>query len=243
MDALSKTGRQPLPVEMNMGRNKSIMGLMRTGKLLSIVIFSIAIISCNKEYKDQEGKSLKTVKIGDQTWMAENLDVRHFRNGDSIPEAKSQEEWIRLGSEGKPAFLTDKVNSGNIKKYGNYYNWYAVNDPRGLAPEGWHVPTNEEWNQMTGYLGGEVAAALQMRITGYDDNGVPDSQSGFSGFPAGSCAGDGKFYGSGTNGYWWSSTEVNPAEAYILLLNYIHCNIYEMSYYKAGGLSVRCLRD
>lgn len=199
--------------------------------------------ACNRVDVDQEGNSLKVAKIGNQEWMSENLNVSHFRNGDIIPEVKSAEEWVRLGSEGKPAYRTDPDNPEYTKKYGRLYNWYAVNDPRGLAPEGWHVPTYEEWKKMVDYLGGEVATALFIRVTGYDENGGAISESGISGLPGGFCGGDGRFYGTGTNGYWWSATEVYPTTASIFQLNYLHCNLYNEDFYKAAGLSVKCVKD
>lgn len=220
----------------NMNISKVIAGL------IAICLLSV-LSACKRAEVDQEGNSLKVVKIGNQKWMAENLTVSHFRNGDSIPEARTQEEWIRFGSEGTPAFLTDKVSPENARKYGKLYNWYAVNDPRGLAPKGWHVPSHEEWSQLTSYFGGEVAAALSIRAMGFDEDGQITSESGFTGLPAGFCAGDGKFYGTGTNGYWWSSTEINPLMAYAYLLNYLHCNTYNLNYHKTAGLSVRCIKD
>jgi len=208
-----------------------------------LMVLIALILSCRGELKDQDGNILSTVKIGNQEWMAENLDVGHFRNGDTIPEVKTPEDWIRLGSEGKPAFRTDEDNPENNRKYGKLYNWYAVNDPRGLAPEGWHVASDEEWKQLTEYLGGEVATALYIRVTGYNEEGNVTSKSGFSGLPAGSCGGDGKFYGTGTNGYWWSATTFSPTTANVFQLNYLHCNTYMKDYYKAAGLSVRCIKD
>src|SRR5688500_3606271 len=91
--------------------------------------------------------SFKTIKIGSQVYMAENLNVSHFRNGDAIPEVKTNEEWMLAGKEKKPAwcYYDNKPENGSI--YGRLYNWHAINDPRGLAPEGWHVATDAEWRQ------------------------------------------------------------------------------------------------
>jgi uncharacterized protein (TIGR02145 family) len=209
-----------------------------------IAICLLSMLSaCRRGQVDQEGNSLKIAKIGKQEWMAENLNVSHFRNGDAIPEVKTAEEWIRLGSEGKPAFRTDPNNPEYTKKYGKLYNWYAVNDPRGLAPQNWHVPSYQEWKLMLDYLGGEVATALCIRVTGYDENGNAISEIGLSGLPGGFCGGDGKFYGTGTNGYWWSASEISPETASIFQLNYLHCNMYTEDYYKAAGLSVKCVKD
>jgi uncharacterized protein (TIGR02145 family) len=97
--------------------------------------------------------SIKSVKIGTQIWTSENLNISTFRNADPIPEARTDEEWKKAGEEGKPAWCYYDNDPKNGTKYGRLYNWYAVNDPRGLAPEGWHVPSEEEWKTLENYLG------------------------------------------------------------------------------------------
>jgi hypothetical protein len=92
----------------------------------------------------------ESVRIGDQLWMTRNLDVDRFRNGDLIPHVKSDEEWIKAGENGQPAWCYYDNDPKNGKKYGKLYNWFAVNDPRGLAPKSWHVPTDEEWTEYSG---------------------------------------------------------------------------------------------
>ena len=89
------------------------------------------------------------VKIGDQKWMSVNLNVSHFRNGDSIPEVRTPEDWEKAGKEQKPAWCYYDNNPENQSRLGKLYNWYAVNDPRGLAPEGWHVSSDADWNVLT----------------------------------------------------------------------------------------------
>src|SRR3989338_8108735 len=93
--------------------------------------------------------NLTEVQIGGQTWMAENLNVESFRNGDPIPEVKSAEEWEKVGKRKKPAWCYYDYTSANGTKYGKLYNWYAVNDPRGLAPDGWHIPDSLESGETT----------------------------------------------------------------------------------------------
>jgi uncharacterized protein (TIGR02145 family) len=95
----------------------------------------------------------KSVKIGTQTWMVENLNVSTFRNGDPIPEAKTNEEWEKAGKNKQPAWCYYENDPKNGAKYGKLYNWYAVSDPRGLAPVGWHVPTDAEWTLLSDFLG------------------------------------------------------------------------------------------
>jgi uncharacterized protein (TIGR02145 family) len=105
----------------------------------------------------------QTVTIGTQVWMTKNLNVATFRNGDPIPEAKTDEEWERAGAEGKPAWCYYNNDPKNGTKYGKLYNWYAVNDPRGLAPSGYHVPPDAEWTILTDYLGGEYDAGTKVK--------------------------------------------------------------------------------
>ena len=106
----------------------------------------------------------KSVTIGTQVWMKENLNVSTFRNGDPIPEAKTAEEWKAAGAAKQPAWCYYDNDPKNGAKYGKLYNWYAVNDPRGLAPVGWHVPTKEELSDLINYLGGEYVAGRKMKM-------------------------------------------------------------------------------
>lgn len=102
-----------------------------------------------------------SVKIGDQTWMTENLDLSSFRNGDLINEASTEKEWENAGQESRPAWCYADNSTANGKKYGKLYNWFAVNDPRGLAPNGWHIPGDAEWTKLTNYLGVKIEPVLK----------------------------------------------------------------------------------
>ena len=95
----------------------------------------------------------QTVTIGNQTWMTKNLDVSTFRNGDTIPEIQDVNEWHKAGEEGRPAWCYYDNDSTYGTTFGKLYNWYAVNDPRGLAPVGYHIPSDQEWTMLTDYLG------------------------------------------------------------------------------------------
>jgi uncharacterized protein (TIGR02145 family) len=119
----------------------------------------------NSAYKVSETVNLKTVKIGSQTWTNENLNVSTFRNGDVIPEAKTDEEWRAAFINKQPAWCYYENDVKNGNKYGKLYNWHAVNDPRGLAPDGFHIPTDEEWNLLFDYLGGFRVAGGKMKTS------------------------------------------------------------------------------
>ncbi|MFY7939168.1 MAG: fibrobacter succinogenes major paralogous domain-containing protein [Flavobacterium sp.] len=105
----------------------------------------------------------QTITIGTQVWMTKNLDVATFRNGDPIPQAKTNEEWIKAGENQQPAWCYYDNDPANGAKYGKLYNWYAVNDSRGLAPVGYHIPSDAEWTKLTDFLGGESVAGTKMK--------------------------------------------------------------------------------
>jgi uncharacterized protein (TIGR02145 family) len=189
----------------------------------------------------------QTVAIGTQVWSTKNLDVSTFRNGDPIPQAKTNEEWKKAGENQQPAWCYHDNNPNNSKKYGKLYNWYAVNDPRGLAPEGWYVPTNAEWTVLTKYLGGEFKAGIKLRYpSGWENlssNGVAEiNESRFSGLPAGQRYYDGAFDDVGVYGGWWSSTEDNTKNARAHGLSCYIAHMLGDGVSKGNGRSVRCLR-
>jgi uncharacterized protein (TIGR02145 family) len=184
------------------------------------------------------------VKIGSQVWTTENLNVSTFRNGDPIPEAKTDDEWELAEKNKQPAWCYYENDPKNAEKYGKLYNWYAVNDPRGLAPKGWHVPSVTEWTQLTNYLGGIDAAGEKMKsIIGWNVNGNGTNSSGFSGLPGGGRRGIGYFYNIGNYGIWWSSTENDADVAWGRYLSYYDGNVVRNLNSKGEGLSVRFLMD
>lgn len=125
-----------------------------------MVLAAIAISAATFGERKQPVHSFPETRIGNQIWMSANLDVVTFRNGDLIPEAKSNEEWVNAAKAKQPAWCYYNNDPANGKKYGRMYNWYAVSDPRGLAPAGWHMPTLEEWIQFEKSVEGNVAKIL-----------------------------------------------------------------------------------
>lgn len=222
---------------------------MKIIKTISGCLFTISFLllaSCGSSVKDTDGNKYSTVKIGNQEWMAENLNVSHFRNGDPIMEVKDNKDWETAGREEKPACCYFDNSTENGIKYGKIYNWYAVSDPRGLAPEGWHIPGGEEWAQLIEYLGGEKVAGDKMKSkSGWNNDCNGNNKSGFSGLPGGYRHYTGGFNRYDTSGgaYWWGS-----AEGFV----YITCS-YPLYHSKGGeersftskarGFSLRCLRD
>lgn len=218
-----------------------IMNILRPLVRCMLLLPFILIFSCGGGYRDQEGNSFKAVKIGNHIWMSENLNVAHFRNGDEVPSVKSAYDWQDKSEGGKPVWCFQGNDPGFSKKFGRLYNWYAVNDSRGLAPKGWHVATDDDWKELTDFFGGEVSAALQIRTSGYGKDSTDNSA--FAGLPGGACNADGTFYGLGISGLWWTSTEVNNEYAWARQLNYIYCNITSLDKNKLFGFSVRCVKD
>ena len=193
---------------------------------------------------NNEKDAYKTIKIENLEWMLDNLNVSFFRNGDPIPEAKTDEEWQKTGKEGKPAwcYYENKIENGN--KYGKLYNWYAVTDPRGLAPNGWHVSSDGEWRETTDFLGGEDAAGTKMKSSnGWDNKGNGTNESGFTGLPGGCRDLNGKFSYIDSIAYWWSSTEKDSVLAWYRCIDNSPYYVYRINYYKQNGLSVRCIKD
>ena len=148
--------------------------------ILTILAFLFPTNILVAQVIDKDGNNYKTVQIGSQVWMAENLNVSHFRNGDVIPEIEDNTAWDQASSDGKPAWCYYADDSVNGRHYHKLYNWYAVSDPRGLAPDGWHVPSTLEFTTLTDYLGGEDIAGGKMKTNlGWDNKGNGTNESGF----------------------------------------------------------------
>jgi len=187
----------------------------------------------------------QTVTIGNQVWMTKNLDVSTFSNGDPIQEAKTVKAWKAAAKNMQPAWCYYENDPANGIKYGKLYNFYAVYDPRGLAPAGYHIPGEEEWRILTEYLGGEAKAGAKMKSKlGWlrEDNST--NSSGFSGLPGGSRNYDDcTFNNIGSRGYWWTTTESEEPTAWVRsLIESVESLGLETAHHMEG-LSVRCLRD
>jgi uncharacterized protein (TIGR02145 family) len=202
----------------------------------------LQLSSCEGSVTDKSSKlkvesiTYKVVKIGSQVWMTENLNVEKFRNGAPIPEAKSNEEWILAAENKQPAWCYYNNDPKNGAKYGKLYNWFAIQDSRGLAPNGFHVPTVQNWLKLIKFLGGEEIAGEKMKSTdGWIQRSLFDglvdilfkglikksngsNSSGFNGIPSGCRDFNGRFDGLGHVGYWWSSSS-NTSD-----LNYLDIN-------------------
>jgi uncharacterized protein (TIGR02145 family) len=182
--------------------------------------------------------------IGTQTWTGCNLDVTTFRNGDPIPEVTDPSAWIGLTT---PAWCYYDNNSVNGPTYGKLYNWYAVNDPRGLAPVGYHIPSDTEWTTLTTFLGGSTVAGGALKQQGFCHwltQNTATNSSGFSGLPGGYRSTGGLFFTSvGTYGNFWSTSQYDPTASYFLNL-YVADNTATIQVANnIDGQSVRLIKD
>jgi len=210
---------------------------------------------------DIDGNVYQTIKIGNQLWMAENLKVTHYRNGDAIPHVTDNGTWTGLSTGAYSAYNND---NGYISTYGLLYNWFAVVDSRNIAPTGWHVPTDADWAALENYLivsgynwdgttsGNKIGKSLASK-TGWDTS--PDAgqvgndlstnnTSGFTALPGG-CRfdGTGEFDWIGEECYLWSATEVDGSRALNRGLSYIDPDFHLGGNRKQLGFYVRLIRD
>lgn len=200
---------------------------------LSLLILSFVNNTSNK-YK----------KIGTQVWTVVNLDVNTFKNGDPIPEARTADEWIKAGDNGQPAWCYYDNNPINGKKYGKIYNWFAVRDVRGLAPEGWHIPSDNEWSVLINYLGGEkVASEKMINVKEWKDNFSGTSSNGFAALPGGRRYFYGAFNNIGSHSYWWSSNEGKVSISTDRGLSFNRGFVNGVDYDGREGYYVRCIKD
>jgi uncharacterized protein (TIGR02145 family) len=196
---------------------------------------------------DQEGNVYKTIVIGTQEWMAENLNTSIYRNGDAIPTNLDNATWQSTTSGAWAYYNND---ASYACPYGKLYNWYTCVDARQLCPVGWHVPTDAEWTVLTNYLDGDSVAGGKMKTTGtievatglwYSPNADATNSSGFSGAPGG--VRFGSYDDIGSIGYWWSSSEDESSFAWYHDLFYLFGDTLRGTMVKRNGCSVRCLRD
>jgi uncharacterized protein (TIGR02145 family) len=182
------------------------------------------------------------VVIGTQKWMEKNLDVTTYRNGDVIPQVTDPTAWEALTTGAWCYYNNDPLN-GAI--YGKLYNWYAVNDPRGLAPQGFHIPTNDEWSTLSSFLGGNASAGSKMYSSTQFGSMNPGAtnQSGYTALPGGDRYLNGLFANVGGESRIWTATVTNSSNAYNVHLQGWNNNLHRHDMDKRNGFSVRCLRD
>lgn len=218
--------------------------MKRKFSFISFFLIGLLICSCdkndktnstiqNKPEQKQNIVNMPSVKIGNQIWSTENLNVIHYRNGDVIPQVKSSSEWEQCYQNEEGAWCYYDNDSTKAKKYGKLYNWYAVNDKRGLAPEGWHIPTNEEWQTLISSLGGQNVAFSKLK-----------SWSGFSAIAAGErYYQDCSFYKIDEISFWWTSTKEDNYNAWYHAMHFGYEQVASDNGGMNTGFSVRCIKN
>ncbi len=209
----------------------------------------------NSSIKDIDNNVYNTIVIGKQEWMAENLKVKHYRNGDPIPNVTSDKDWKKIKSG---AYCTYENHPKIELSFGLLYNWYAIKDNRNIAPEGWHIPSDEEWQELLDHLGGNEVAGGPLKSTGnkkenngwwLEPNTGATNGSGFNAFPGGRRRPNYiplqiYFENGGSHAYFWSSDHKHKRSLFVIGLNNVNTEVHIDSYgYKQYGLSVRCIRD
>jgi uncharacterized protein (TIGR02145 family) len=204
---------------------------------------------------DIDGNVYQTIKIGGQWWMVENLKVTHYRNGDPIPDVMDAGEWSALSTG---AYCSYDNDEDHVSTYGCLYNWYAVDDSRSIAPQGWHVPSDAEWKQLEKCLGMSQTEADSIYWRGTDEGGKlkeagtahwnspntgATNESGFTALPGGYRYGYGTFNSIGYSGFFWSSTEYTGPDVWCRNLSCHYAGVHRYYDDKQSGFSVRCVRD
>jgi uncharacterized protein (TIGR02145 family) len=190
---------------------------------------------------------MTTIQIGDQVWMATNLNVENFCNGDPIPEAKTDEEWEKAGRNKSPAWCYYNNDRRYGVCYGKLYNWYALKDPRGLIPEGWKSPDKEDWDGLFKFLDLNMDSVDTLSFDSFLKYGRHKPQSlakrrCYAKAPGGLRYSNGPFANVGYYGFCWSSSDENSYFELHRYLGYYVGNSYRVSFDHGEGLSIRCLK-
>ena len=219
--------------------------------LLTMSMLLLLTYSCKKEtdpttVTDIDGNVYHFVTIGTQVWMVENLNVTHYRNGDTICNYTNNYDWNNTLNG---AYRDYDDNQANGKIYGKLYNFSVITDPRNLCPPGWHVPSDAEWRILREYLGGFNAGG-SLKETGTAHWRIPNSgatnSSGFTALPGGIYSGGRSVFTEiEASGYWWSSTAIKPYHAAFWFMVYSGNYITSVGEgtFVYNGLSIRCLKD
>lgn len=216
--------------------------------LCSIYLFSFLLLLTNCTKDPDPGKepsNYESVTIGNQEWMVHNLNVVTYRNGDPIPMIKDSTNWVNATGG---AYCNYNNDTSLVKTYGRIYNWYAINDNRKLAPEGWHVATAAEWKALVTHLGGVDVAGGKLKVAGFEYWASPNqdatNSSGYSALPGGfRSSDDGTFNGMGRYGAWWLANAVSDDYASSAALTDITGKAYSNENLKNFGAYIRCVKD
>jgi uncharacterized protein (TIGR02145 family) len=214
--------------------------------LSAVLIFRLGFtITHAQTVSDIQGNIYKTVTIGNQTWMAENLKTTKYRNGELIKTTSPDTKDIR--SEIAPQYQwAYEGKDGNADDYGRLYTWYTVTDSRGVCPLGWHVPTDADWSTLITFLGGEVVAYSKLKESGqihWNKYDTGTNETGFTALPGGLRNSKGSFDDIGNTCNFWSTTENGTSDAWYRLMDYNLNTVHRFLFLKRNGFSVRCVKN
>ncbi len=209
-----------------------------------ILLLLVNVSPVSAVVRDIDGNTYRTVDINGMTWMAENLSVRHYRNGDPIRHAASDAEWASAERNKEGAWCYYRNDTANGSLYGKLYNYYAVRDPRGLAPAGWRIPDDRDWENLADFYGGKIYAAKHLKSASHWQNACPGTtnKSGFSALPGGYRRIDAVFLYAGQIGLFWSSSKFVNGYAWFRNMNCRNAVLFRNDTNMGNGLSVRCVR-
>jgi uncharacterized protein (TIGR02145 family) len=236
--------------------------ISRISGVILLILTTFLIHSCKKDnpnltygtLTDIDSNVYKTITIGSQTWMAENLKTTKYNDGTAIPNITVDAKWYAATTGAYSDYNNTQANS---TIYGRLYNWYAVdinaatkvasNGGKNVCPTSWHVPTDIEWTTLTTYLGGESVAGGKLKETStthwLSPNTGATNETGFTALPGGERLNMGSYDGVGNVGSWWSSTEFNYSDARYRAMTYYATDAFRFGSGKRAGFSVRCVRD
>lgn len=221
-------------------------------KLYVLIVFALLLNACSEksilsngnednddlqDVVDIDGNVYKTVKIGNQIWMAENLRVTCYQNGDTIPHIESNTSWNELTFGAYSSYNNEPIN-----EFGLLYNWYAVNSSLNISPQGWHVASDDEWKKLEMYFGMSISEVEYIGFRGTDE-GSQFKDGDFNALYGGFRGIDGNFRNAGSNGYWWTATEFCRLNAWYYGLTSESDMVNRNFDSKVYGFSVRCVKD
>ena len=218
----------------------------KTFKISILLILCLGVLGVKAQtVTDIDGNVYKTVTIGTQTWMAENLKTTRYNNGTAIPLVTDNILWSNLTTPGYCWYRHD--SAAYAQTYGALYNWFTVNTGN-LCPTGWHVPSDAEWTTLSNYLGGEGVAGSKLKEPGTTHwitlNTDATNETGFTGLPGGFHNYNGAFNEEKYTGYWWSTTDAGGNNiAYGRKMFYNNRSLKKDYFTKTVGCSVRCIKN
>ena len=219
--------------------------------ILVATLFSISCQEVQNRGTALLPDNIRVIQLGTQVWMSHNLDVAAFNNGDPVPQVTSDAEWEKAGKEGRPAWCYYNNDSTTRNKYGRMYNWYAVNDPRGLAPKGWHIPTNQEWITLEEFFGIPNAGSRMKCDTVLDKTKSGKNNESFCAMLGGYRDRNGRFTGMDEFTYLSGITQdtlahLNEDQRFFIWgrgLHVANSTVMQCGLDKKFGLYVRCIKN